>query len=138
MIAGRIAREPWPGFDTLAWADDALAQAVVAEHPDGMTLEEVGDLMGLTRERIRQIELTALRKLRKAEAAGDVPTVPGAVVRFGQRGVRRASKGAGSVGWSSRFQKWRVQRCGKHIGYFTSIIDAQAALERHRAMESAS
>ena len=28
------------------------------------TLEEVGDMMGVTRERIRQIEETAIRKLR--------------------------------------------------------------------------
>ena len=33
---------------------------------DGMTLEQIGDQFGLTRERIRQIELKALRKLRKA------------------------------------------------------------------------
>ena len=29
-----------------------------------MTLEEVGDLMGITRERIRQIEEKALRKIK--------------------------------------------------------------------------
>jgi len=31
----------------------------------GITLEEIGDVMGLTRERIRQVEDTALRKLKK-------------------------------------------------------------------------
>lgn len=32
---------------------------------DEMTLEEVGDKMGVTRERVRQVEQKALRKLRK-------------------------------------------------------------------------
>lgn len=31
----------------------------------GMTLEDVGNILGLTRERIRQIEVLALRKLNK-------------------------------------------------------------------------
>lgn len=30
-----------------------------------MTLEDVGNILGLTRERIRQIEVLALRKLNK-------------------------------------------------------------------------
>lgn len=37
--------------------------------PDGMrnyTLEEVGTIMGVTRERVRQIEETALRKMWRA------------------------------------------------------------------------
>jgi hypothetical protein len=35
----------------------------VTDHPAGMTLEEIGAYMGITRERVRQIEHSALRKL---------------------------------------------------------------------------
>lgn len=45
------------------YAEDAAAIEFVETHPGGGTLEEVGELMGLTRERIRQIEERALRKL---------------------------------------------------------------------------
>ncbi len=38
--------------------------ALDAAEAGGMTLEEVGQIMGVTRERIRQIELVALKKLR--------------------------------------------------------------------------
>ena len=34
-------------------------------HPDGLTLDEVGGLMNLTRERVRQIESKVLSKLAK-------------------------------------------------------------------------
>jgi predicted transcriptional regulator len=45
------------------WADECVAESVRL-HPDGMTLHEVGVLVGLSRERIRQIEESALRKIR--------------------------------------------------------------------------
>jgi hypothetical protein len=32
----------------------------------GITLEEIGLIVGLTRERVRQIEMVAMRKVRKA------------------------------------------------------------------------
>jgi len=34
--------------------------------PDGMSQQEVADLLGITRSRLGQIENAALRKLRKA------------------------------------------------------------------------
>lgn len=50
--------------DTAPWHADREAQELVAAHPTGLTLEEVGAHFGVTRERIRQIEAQALRKLR--------------------------------------------------------------------------
>ena len=32
---------------------------------DGLTLQEVGDVMGITRERVRQVEITAVLKILK-------------------------------------------------------------------------
>jgi uncharacterized Zn finger protein (UPF0148 family) len=49
---------------------DRAAQECVAEHPDGMTLEEIGEAMHITRERVRQIEAKALTKLRTLEGDG--------------------------------------------------------------------
>ncbi len=52
------------GLDAVTrYDDDEQAQAFVAAHPDGATLEEIGELWGITRERVRQIERDALRQL---------------------------------------------------------------------------
>lgn len=37
---------------------------IVEGNPDGMTLEQVGEVLGVTRERVRQIEVQAFAKLR--------------------------------------------------------------------------
>lgn len=47
------------------WECDAAAQRFVAEHPGGATLDEVGEFFGISRERVRQIEVQALRKLAR-------------------------------------------------------------------------
>jgi hypothetical protein len=52
--------EPWELSETCALD--------VAER-GGVTLEEVGDIMNLTRERIRQVEVTGLEKLRDTQAS---------------------------------------------------------------------
>lgn len=48
---------------TMPYELDEAAQRFVDEHPDGGSLDEIGEAMGLTRERIRQIESIALRRL---------------------------------------------------------------------------
>lgn len=47
--------------DDTRYEHDAAAQLVVARHPDGATLELVGALMGVTRQRAEQLEAQALR-----------------------------------------------------------------------------
>lgn len=54
--------DPWADLE---WDVHEDAKRAVAEHPAGMTLEEIGAKMNITRERVRQIENSALRKLRE-------------------------------------------------------------------------
>lgn len=53
-------------WSTLPWDDDEETRRFVAEHPDGAGLEEIGAWLGLSRERIRQMEAAALEKLGAA------------------------------------------------------------------------
>jgi hypothetical protein len=52
-------------FDELTLDEDELTRLFLDEHPSGATLCEVGDFLGLTRERVRQIEGAALQALRR-------------------------------------------------------------------------
>ena len=54
--------------DKKVWELEETCALDVAER-GGITLEEVGDIMNLTRERIRQVEVSGLEKLK----GGDVP-----------------------------------------------------------------
>lgn len=47
------------------WASHETCALDVADRAEMPTLDAIGDLLGLTRERIRQIEAVALRKLRE-------------------------------------------------------------------------
>ncbi|HWC05073.1 MAG TPA: sigma-70 family RNA polymerase sigma factor [Methylomirabilota bacterium] len=69
-------------------------------HERGLTLEEVGRRFRITRERIRQIEVRALSKLRvPVEAQGlGVPATKGAGVRGGARDQRRAVRRHAAIG----------------------------------------
>lgn len=46
---------------TASYADDARCRHLVRHFRDGMSLEDIGDLLGITRERVRQIEHVAMR-----------------------------------------------------------------------------
>lgn len=61
-----MPKRPWTVHPSLPFAADAAAQAFVAEHPLGATLEEVAEAMGVTREAVRQLEEAAFAELRRA------------------------------------------------------------------------
>lgn len=55
--------------DPRPYSEDIAAQLFVATFPDGATLEQIGEAFGVTRERIRQVEVDALETLRNRAAA---------------------------------------------------------------------
>lgn len=69
------APKSW-SWSSLPWERDPWAQGWVDAHAHGATLEEVGRALGLTRERVRQVEEVAFRKLRRrAQRLGIAPLV---------------------------------------------------------------
>ena len=59
----RAKRDALVDEDT-PYEEDLAARWFVVNFPDGGTLEEVGAMLSVTRERIRQIEKRAIYKLR--------------------------------------------------------------------------
>ena len=57
--------------DVPVW-EMAVTCALDVADKGGVTLEEVGDILNLTRERIRQVEVMGLEKLRETEFALDL------------------------------------------------------------------
>src|ERR1700689_4797649 len=46
------------------------------------TLEQIGELLGITRERVRQLEKTVLTRLKMAAGQGELPHIPEVQERF--------------------------------------------------------
>lgn len=71
-LCARIDPKAAPGapmswtWDALEFEDDDWARSFVKRHPDGATLDQVGEVLGMCRERVRQVEEQILRKLRYA------------------------------------------------------------------------
>ena len=63
------------------WEMDQSCSLDVAEQ-GGLTLEEVGRIMNLTRERIRQVESVGLEKLRSTGLIGDIDRIFGESRKF--------------------------------------------------------
>ena len=72
LLVGPRPFDPWADLE---WEEHDEARRIVAENPDGMTLEEVGQVLGVTRERVRQIEAAALEKLREGTGLGEAATL---------------------------------------------------------------
>jgi hypothetical protein len=62
--------------DIEVWEMKETCALDIAER-GGITLEEVGTIMNLTRERIRQVEMTGLEKLQQQDVALDIEDVFG-------------------------------------------------------------
>lgn len=72
--AGLYMRSPPGSIDsTTPYTEDLACQRFVAKHPDGATLDEVGEMLGVTRERVRQIEAKALAHFRRRALIAGLP-----------------------------------------------------------------
>lgn len=69
--------KPYDPWLDLEWEEDELARGIVRENPAGMTLDDIGDHLGLTRERVRQIEVAALRTIRDERFGNGVVELDG-------------------------------------------------------------
>lgn len=58
-------------------AQDILRKRFGLEEPERMTLEAIGQIYGITRERVRQIENFALQSIKRSEVFGEVEPVFG-------------------------------------------------------------
>jgi hypothetical protein len=58
-----------PPVECVPFAEDPIAMELVARNPDGLTLDQVGTYLGLTRERVRQVQEIALAKIEAALTA---------------------------------------------------------------------
>ena len=72
----------------LIWADVSLTHpsfkrlALDLSEKGGMTLEDVGHIMNLTRERVRQVEVAGLEKLRETGIIDDINKIFGTNRKF--------------------------------------------------------
>ncbi len=55
------------------WELEETCALDVAEREQGITLEEVGQYMNLTRERVRQVEVSGLSKIQESGRFDDLP-----------------------------------------------------------------
>lgn len=73
--------DPWLDLE---WELHEEAREVVSANPDGMTLEQVGNVLGITRERVRQIEAIALEKLRTGLDTAETVNMDGHTIAMSQ------------------------------------------------------
>lgn len=119
---GRRGR-PLAGFPAIdghtPWSDDERCRALVESHPDGMTLHEVGVAFGVSRERIRQIEEIALKRLlARCELAGisreDVGAMLSTKPGSGTDAAPFASGGRGAAAVQERHDPLPVTAWSEH------------------------
>ena len=68
-VGGYMSWKPYDGSEYLDFAAvENFCRNLAAQHPEWVTLEEIGQIMGLTRERIRQIKEEAFDKIRSSKA----------------------------------------------------------------------
>lgn len=130
--AGAAGWLPHAGREATPLPDDDRVERAIAEHPDGMELSQIAEVLGIGRERVRQLVESALTKAR-AEAVRlgvhrDRDAAPGPRPLAARDMVRRRSVAQKSA--DARARAAERQTVTAHELWSWSAIRAAIRVER--------
>lgn len=103
--------------DTLATIDREREREIVSRRfglfDRKETLEQIGELLGITRERVRQLEKAVVTRLKVSAEQGSLPNVPEIQTRLSEQleslgGIARVSQLSDNFGDNSRLEQARI------------------------------
>ena len=113
--------------DTLATIDREREREIVSRRfglfDRKETLVQIGELLGITRERVRQLEKAVVTRLKTSAEQGSLPNIPEVQTLFTEKleklgGIARVSELSSAFGDTSRLEQARVA----FFQYFIELV----------------